>query len=118
MSDDDTHLKATCLLSSISNIHMSSRIFGKNMTSVSSWKNWMMQVGFSNVQEVVYNVCETVFETGRHLADRNKASAKSLVYRPQSPRAWEIPATQDARGAAIIHIRTLHPRAWVATCRN
>ncbi|KAJ6039683.1 uncharacterized protein N7446_005016 [Penicillium canescens] len=51
MSDDNTHLKATCLLSSISNIHTSSKIFGKDMTSVSSWRRWMIKAGFVNVKE-------------------------------------------------------------------
>ncbi|KAJ6012400.1 hypothetical protein N7522_002755, partial [Penicillium canescens] len=63
MSDDNTHFKATCLLSRISNIHTSSKIFGKDMTSVSSWRRWMIKAGFVNVKEGVYKVCEPVLGT-------------------------------------------------------
>lgn len=55
-SDDDTHLKATCLLESIKHMHASSRLFGKDMTSMFSWKEKMEKAGFVNVREDVYKV--------------------------------------------------------------
>ncbi|CAG8040142.1 unnamed protein product [Penicillium salamii] len=53
-SDDDTHLKATNFLYAIKNIHESSKLFGKDMASSSTWKSRMESAGFVNVTEEVY----------------------------------------------------------------
>ncbi|CAG8292899.1 unnamed protein product [Penicillium salamii] len=53
-SDDDTHLKATNFLYAIKNIHESSKLFGKDMASSSTWKSRMENAGFVNVTEEVY----------------------------------------------------------------
>lgn len=58
-SDDDTHLKATCLLESVKYIQLGSKMFGKASDTASSWKSIMEEAGFVNVHEVVYKVCET-----------------------------------------------------------
>ncbi|KAJ5499872.1 hypothetical protein N7453_008923 [Penicillium expansum] len=55
-SDDGTHLGATNLLLSIEHMHESSRMFGKDMTSSLSWKDWMIKAGFVNVIEDVYKL--------------------------------------------------------------
>lgn len=59
-SDDGTHLGATNLLLSIEHMHESSRMFGKDMTSSLSWKDWMIKAGFVNVIEDVYKVCSAI----------------------------------------------------------
>ncbi|CAI7633980.1 unnamed protein product [Penicillium palitans] len=55
-SDDGTHLGATNLLLSIKHMHESSRMFGKDMTSSSSWKDRMKKAGFVNVKEDVFKL--------------------------------------------------------------
>lgn len=59
-SDDDTHLKAACLLESVKHMHASSRMFGKDMSSVLLWKERMEKAGFVNVREEVFKVCPSV----------------------------------------------------------
>lgn len=59
-SDDETHLKATCLLESVKHMHASSRMFGKDMSSVFQWKERMEKAGFVNIHEEVYKVCTTI----------------------------------------------------------
>ena len=38
-------------------MHQSSKKFGKDMTTVLTWKERLEKVGFINVQEEVYKVC-------------------------------------------------------------
>ncbi|KAJ5398953.1 hypothetical protein N7465_009442 [Penicillium sp. CMV-2018d] len=52
-SDDGTHLGATNFLLSIKHMHESSRMFGKDLKSSPSWKDWMKKAGFVNVREDV-----------------------------------------------------------------
>lgn len=59
-SDDETHLKATYLLESVKHMHASSRMFGKDMSSVLQWKERMENAGFVNVREEVYKVCPAI----------------------------------------------------------
>lgn len=59
-SDDETHLKATCLLESIKHTHASSLMFGKDMSSVLQWKERMERAGFVNVREEVFKVCTAI----------------------------------------------------------
>jgi hypothetical protein len=55
-SDDDTHLKATNLLESVAHLHAGSKMFGKDMTSVFTWKEKMEKAGFVNVEERTFKV--------------------------------------------------------------
>lgn len=55
-SDDETHLNASCMLESIKHMHASSRMFGKDMSSVFLWKERMEKAGFVNVREEVFKV--------------------------------------------------------------
>ncbi|KAI9041879.1 class I SAM-dependent methyltransferase [Aspergillus affinis] len=55
-SDDDTHLKAPCLLEGVKNMHAASKLYGKDMTTVVHWKEMMEKAGFINVHEDVYKV--------------------------------------------------------------
>ncbi|KAJ5085771.1 hypothetical protein N7532_010542 [Penicillium argentinense] len=50
-SDDGTHLKAVSMLESVKHIHLSSKLFGKDMASVFTWKERMERTGFVNVKE-------------------------------------------------------------------
>ncbi|KAJ5713711.1 uncharacterized protein N7483_010892 [Penicillium malachiteum] len=50
-SDDGTHLKATYLLESVKNMHAASKSFGKDMTSVCTWKERYEKIGFVNIKE-------------------------------------------------------------------
>jgi hypothetical protein len=60
-SDDETHLKAPNMLEIAKNLHAASKLFGKDMSSVSSWKERMEKAGFINVKEEVYKVCRGGF---------------------------------------------------------
>ena len=55
-SDDDTHLKATNMLESVTQLHAGSKVFGKEMASVFTWKERMEKAGFINVKEEVFKV--------------------------------------------------------------
>lgn len=55
-SDDNTHLKATNLLESVAQLHAGSKMFGKDMTSVVTWKEKMETAGFINVKEEIIKV--------------------------------------------------------------
>lgn len=62
-SDDETHLNAPCLLDAVKHIDASSRNFGKDMTSVHTWKARFEAAGFVNVKEdimkVISNKCNS-----------------------------------------------------------
>ena len=66
ISDDGTHLRATCFLKFLRSIRTASEIFGKCMASVLSWRSRMIGVGFVNVQDELYEVCKTVHEASRN----------------------------------------------------
>lgn len=55
-SDDDTHLRAKNLLEGIVYMHDCAREYGKDMTSVHSWKEKMEKAGFVNVREEIFKV--------------------------------------------------------------
>lgn len=55
-SDDGTHLNARCLVESVKNLQASSLSFGKDINSVSTWKERFEKAGFINVREDVYKV--------------------------------------------------------------
>jgi hypothetical protein len=55
-SDDNTHLKATNLLEIVAHLHAGSKMFGKDMTSVVTWKEKMETAGFINVKEDIIKV--------------------------------------------------------------
>lgn len=57
-SDDDTHLKATNMLESVTHLHTGSKMFGKEMASVFTWKEKMENAGFINVKEEVFKVTD------------------------------------------------------------
>jgi hypothetical protein len=60
-SDDETHLKAKCLLEGIKNMHAASKKFGKDMNTTNTWKARMESVGFVNVTEEAYKVRRILF---------------------------------------------------------
>lgn len=64
LSDDNTHFKATCLLNSIRDILASSKMFGKDFNSVSSWSSWMTKARFVNIKEKVYKVNDWLMSIG------------------------------------------------------
>ncbi|PLB48668.1 S-adenosyl-L-methionine-dependent methyltransferase [Aspergillus steynii IBT 23096] len=55
-SDDNTHMRAPCLLEGVRNMHAASKMYGKDMTTVVHWKEMMENAGFVNVHEDVYKV--------------------------------------------------------------
>ncbi|KAL5337989.1 S-adenosyl-L-methionine-dependent methyltransferase [Aspergillus crustosus] len=55
-SDDDTHLRAKCLLESIVNMHEASKKFGKDMDTTATWKGRLERAGFINVHEETYKL--------------------------------------------------------------
>lgn len=55
-SDDDTHLRASSMLDVANELHGASKTFGKDMSSISTWKDRMERAGFVNVKEVVLKV--------------------------------------------------------------
>ncbi|GAT29900.1 methyltransferase [Aspergillus luchuensis] len=55
-SDDDTHLRAKNLLEGIVYMHDCAREYGKDMTSVHSWKEKMEKAGFVNVREEIFKL--------------------------------------------------------------
>lgn len=55
-SDDDTHLQAPNILEIGKNLHTASKLFGKDMSSISSWKERMEKAGFVNVKEEILKV--------------------------------------------------------------
>ena len=55
-SDDNTHLNAPCLLEVRKNLHAASQLFGKDMSSVTTWKRRFEKTGFVNVKEEVFKV--------------------------------------------------------------
>ena len=62
-SDDNTHLNATCLLDGVKELHAASKSFGKDMASVSTWKERFEAIGFVNVHEEVLKVCYSALVT-------------------------------------------------------
>lgn len=55
-SDDGTHLQAPNMQEIGKNLHTASKLFGKDMASVSGWKEKMEKAGFINVKEEVFKV--------------------------------------------------------------
>lgn len=55
-SDDDSHLKAKCLVEAVNLMHESSEKFGKPMSTTHTWKEKMEKAGFVNVTEEIYKV--------------------------------------------------------------
>ena len=55
-SDDGTHLNAPCLLEVKNNLHAASQLFGKDMSSVTTWKKRFERAGFVNVKEEIFKV--------------------------------------------------------------
>ncbi|EAW13655.1 class I SAM-dependent methyltransferase [Aspergillus clavatus NRRL 1] len=55
-SDDGTHLKAKSLIEGIKNMHLASKKHGKDMTTMSTWKDKMEKAGFVNVREDIYKL--------------------------------------------------------------
>lgn len=78
-SDDDTHLKATNMLESVIQLHAGSRMFGKDMSSVFTWKEKMEKAGFINVEERVFKVLPPNSFGGKFILTFHVASPKSLA---------------------------------------
>lgn len=55
-SDDESHLKAKCLVEAVNLMHQSSKEFGKPMSTTHTWKEKMEKAGFVNVTEEIYKV--------------------------------------------------------------
>ncbi|KAL2855648.1 S-adenosyl-L-methionine-dependent methyltransferase [Aspergillus pseudodeflectus] len=68
-SDDDTHLKAKCMLEGVKNMHAASKKFGKDMNTTSTWKARIEKVGFVNVTEEVYKLPQSPWPKDPKLKD-------------------------------------------------
>lgn len=55
-SDDNTHPKAKNLLEALRLMHQASQTFGKDMSTITTWKSRMEKLGFANVKEEIYKV--------------------------------------------------------------
>ncbi|KAL4778092.1 S-adenosyl-L-methionine-dependent methyltransferase [Aspergillus varians] len=55
-SDDGTHLRAKCMMEGVKQIHLSSKQFGKDMNTTSTWKSRLEKAGFINVTDEVYKL--------------------------------------------------------------
>ncbi|KAL3478289.1 S-adenosyl-L-methionine-dependent methyltransferase [Aspergillus californicus] len=55
-SDDDTHLRAKCLLDGVVNMHAAAKKFGKDMNTTDTWKQRFENAGFINVVEDIYKL--------------------------------------------------------------
>ncbi|KAL6237915.1 hypothetical protein BDW75DRAFT_202975 [Aspergillus navahoensis] len=55
-SDDDTHLRATCMQEVVKNLHVASQKFGKDMNTTHTWRERLEKVGFVNVTEETYKL--------------------------------------------------------------
>lgn len=90
-SDDGTHLKATCLLESVEHMHASSRMFGKDMSSVFQWKARMETAGFVNVREEVFKVYAAIAVRHNGLLIARIASPESVAQGFQTQGTRQIP---------------------------
>ncbi|KAL2797379.1 methyltransferase [Aspergillus keveii] len=68
-SDDETHLKAKCLLEGVKNMHAASKKFGKDMNTTNTWKARMEKIGFVNVTEEVYKLPQSPWPKDPKLKD-------------------------------------------------
>ncbi|THC90341.1 hypothetical protein EYZ11_010194 [Aspergillus tanneri] len=68
-SDDETHLRAPCLLEGVKNMHAASKMYGKDMTTVVHWKEKMEKAGFVNVREDIYKVPQSPWPKDPKLKD-------------------------------------------------
>lgn len=84
-SDDETHLNATCMQESVKNLHSASRMFGKDMTSASTWKQRMEQVGFVNVREEIWKVCSPNPLPGNQKKMKLMANSSRKVHGRKTP---------------------------------
>lgn len=55
-SDDGTHVRAKNFLEALRLVQDASRTFGKDMTTVPTWKARLEKAGFVNVKEDIYKV--------------------------------------------------------------
>jgi hypothetical protein len=93
-SDDGSHLKATNLLTAVKHMHESSKLFGKDMTSSSTWKDRMAKAGFINVTEDVYKVCSCSLKLINTLTNRYKVTTRPMAEGPQVKRARQVSSSQ------------------------
>lgn len=113
-SDDGTHLKGPSFIDLVKHLHKASGLFGKNMNSAATWKQKLETIGFVNVKEDVFKVCETRAKQTRE-THAGTATAKSLAEGSQAQRTREIPAAEYAGSIAPIHIRVIHALARLET---
>ncbi|OJJ79327.1 class I SAM-dependent methyltransferase [Aspergillus glaucus CBS 516.65] len=68
-SDDESHLKAKCLLEAVNLMHDSSDKFGKPMRTTHTWKEKMEKAGFVNVTEEIYKLPQSPWPKDPKLKD-------------------------------------------------
>ncbi|KAJ5408587.1 hypothetical protein N7509_002470 [Penicillium cosmopolitanum] len=71
-SDDDTHLQAPNILEIGKNLHTASKLFGKDMSSISSWKERMEKAGFVNVKEEILKLPQSPWSKDPKLRELGK----------------------------------------------
>ena len=90
-SDDDTHLRAKNMVEVVRLVHEASKTFGKDMSTVPTWKERVEKAGFINVTEEIYKVtlffffcpCPLYFALFLAMLTSRLAPPKSLAQRPQ-----------------------------------
>lgn len=112
-SDDGTHLMAPNLVEVAKQLHISSRLFGKDMSSISTWKERMEKAGFINVKEEVLMVCDSFCSFDLRSCWPFLAPSKSMVKRSKAERAGEIPPTEHAWGYAPLQLCSIHSHSWL-----
>ncbi|KAF9891047.1 hypothetical protein FE257_004982 [Aspergillus nanangensis] len=71
-SDDDTHLKAKSLMQGVVGMHEGSKKFGKDMTTVLTWKERIEKAGFVNVKDDVYKLPQSPWPKDPKLKELGK----------------------------------------------
>lgn len=92
-SDDDTHLRAKNMVEVVRLVHEASKTFGKDMSTVPTWKERVEKAGFINVTEEIYKVhpfffffshpCPLYLALFLAMLTSRLAPPKSLAQRPQ-----------------------------------
>ena len=120
-SDDNTHPRAKNFLEAVRLVQEASRTFGKDMTTVDTWKTRLEKTGFVNVKEEIYKVgsrsppCPSSIPRTPPspvvLTQTCIAPSKPLAQRPQTQRPRPLPPSQRVRGRRALLLRSVHARA-------
>lgn len=94
-SDDETHQGATNMCYAIKNIHESSLVFGKDMTSSPTWKSRMEKAGFVNVKEDIYKVLAIQSHLfNDHSSDSGPVTSKPMAEGSKAQGAGSVSSTE------------------------